>query len=260
MIGCIGVVYNRTSASPPIVSLELGADEFASLAVGCFWFDTRVAFCSPSGREPRYLVSVVVGSDRCGVAVWQGGLEFDSESDLVCVHLCLSVWVGWVCRLRSPLRSRVTHSALRFETHPADKACFSQSFCMFSGAPTNATVGHVRVDVALRSITPCDDGTPPYRERGALVPNRSGLTPKPVPNLPKFESVESRDCIVVAVVPSGDQPITQNKQLRSIYKPLRLPKKASRRCESSQWSLTPVARCVLVAGLTLSLWTWLACE
>jgi hypothetical protein len=86
---------------------------------------------------------VVVGSDRCGVAVWQGGLEFDSESDLVCVHLCLSVWVGWVGRLQSPLRLRVTHSALRFETHPADKACFSQSFCMFSDGPTNATVGDV---------------------------------------------------------------------------------------------------------------------
>jgi len=71
------------------VSLELGAYEFASLAVGCFWFDTRVAFCSPSGREPRYLVSVVVWSDRCGVAVWQGGLEFDSEGDLVSVHLRL---------------------------------------------------------------------------------------------------------------------------------------------------------------------------
>jgi hypothetical protein len=84
---------------------------------------------------------VVVGSDRCGVAVWQGGLEFDSESDLVCVHLRLSVWVGWVWRLRSPLRWRVTHSALRFETHPADKACFPQSFCMFSSVPTNATVG-----------------------------------------------------------------------------------------------------------------------
>jgi hypothetical protein len=86
---------------------------------------------------------VVVGSDRCGVAVWQGGLEFDSESNLVSVHLRLSVWVGLVCSLQSPLRLRVTHSALRFETHPADKACFSQSFCMFSGVPTNATVGPV---------------------------------------------------------------------------------------------------------------------
>ncbi len=43
--------------------------------------------------------------------------------------------------------------------------------------------------------------------------------------------------------------------VRSIYKPLRLPKRASRRCESSQWLRTPVARCVLVAGLTLWLWT-----
>jgi hypothetical protein len=86
---------------------------------------------------------VVVGSDGCGVAVWQGGLEFDSEGDLVCVHLCLSVWVGWVCRLRSRLRSRVTHEALRFGTHPAEKACFPQSFRMFFGRPTNATVGPV---------------------------------------------------------------------------------------------------------------------
>ena len=65
------------------VSFELGAYEFASLLVGCFGFDTRVAFCSPSGGEPRYLVSVVVRTDRCGVAVWEGGLEFNSESDLV---------------------------------------------------------------------------------------------------------------------------------------------------------------------------------
>ncbi len=36
---------------------------------------------------------------------------------------------------------------------------------------------------------------------------------------------------------------------------LRLPKRASRRCESSQWLRTPVAQCVLVAGLTLWLWT-----
>ena len=140
---CVDLVDRVFDLFEAFVSLELGAYEFASLAVGCFWFDACVAFCSPPGREPRYLVSVVVGSDRCGVAVWQGGLEFDSESDLVCVHLRLSVWVGWVCRLRSPLRSRVTHSALRFGTHPADKACFSQSFCMFSGAPTNATVGPV---------------------------------------------------------------------------------------------------------------------
>jgi hypothetical protein len=83
---------------------------------------------------------VVVGSDRCGVAVWEGGLEFNSEGDLVSVHLCLSVWVGLVCRLQSPLRWRVTHSALRLGINPADKACFPQSFCMFSGGPTNATV------------------------------------------------------------------------------------------------------------------------
>jgi hypothetical protein len=31
------------------------------------------------------------------------------------------------------------------------------------------------------------------------------------------------------------------------------------RCESSQWLLKSVARCVLVAGLTLWLWTWQAC-
>ncbi len=106
MIGCIGVVYNRTSASPPIVSLELGADEFASLAVGCFWFDARVAFCSPPGGEPRYLVSVVVGSDRCGVAVWQGGLEFDSESDLVCVHLRLIGRIEQAFMPQKPLMNR----------------------------------------------------------------------------------------------------------------------------------------------------------
>jgi hypothetical protein len=83
---------------------------------------------------------VVVGSDRCGVAIWKGGLEFDSEGDLVSVHLRLSVWVGLVSRLHSPSRLRVTHSALRLGINPADKACFPQSFCMFFGAPTNATV------------------------------------------------------------------------------------------------------------------------
>ena len=45
-----------------------------------------------------------------------------------------------------------------------------------------------------------------------------------------------------------------------ICKPRALPKKASRRCASSRWWLTPAARCVLVAGLILWLWTWRACE
>ncbi len=162
--GCVAVPFNRnvetaTRVDPrsvfvdlvdrvfdlfeAFVPFQLGAYELASLSVGCFWFDARVAFCSPSGGKPRYLVSVVVGSDRCGVAIGQGGLEFDSEGDLVCVHRCLSAGVRFGCRLRSPLRSRVTHEALRFERHPAEKACFSQSFRMFSAAPTNATVGPV---------------------------------------------------------------------------------------------------------------------
>jgi hypothetical protein len=85
----------------------------------------------------------VVGADRCGVAVGQRRFELQTEVDFVCVHLCLSVWVGWVGQLRSPCCWRVSHEALPQREHPADKACFSQSFRMFSGTPTNATHGPV---------------------------------------------------------------------------------------------------------------------
>ena len=81
--------------------------------------------------------------------------------------------------------------------------------------PQTRPLGHIRVDVALGSITPCDDKTPTHRKRGALVPNRSGLATKPVPNLPKLESIESRDRIVVAVVTSGDQPISPAFDIRN---------------------------------------------
>lgn len=102
-------------------------------------------------------------------------------------------------------------------------------------------------------------------------PNR---LPNASQNLADLETMMQRGCGIVCVhyangvhgddvTSEGDHPLLLwtgvTMPVRSVYKPLRLPKKASRRCESSQWSLTPVARCILVAGL-LWLWTWRACE
>jgi hypothetical protein len=121
---------------------------------------------------------VVVGSDRCGIAVGQGGLELDSEGDLVGVHLCFSVGVVWTCRLRSLLRSRVTHEALTCEKHEADKACFDAAFLRLSERPTVPQHG---ATVALEHAPHCWADEPPKREGAPTVaprfkmPNHGGL-------------------------------------------------------------------------------------
>jgi hypothetical protein len=51
---------------------EYRAYKLASFARGVLGSDTSVAFCFPSGWQPRYLVSAVVRSDRCVVGAWEG--------------------------------------------------------------------------------------------------------------------------------------------------------------------------------------------
>jgi hypothetical protein len=112
---------------------------------------------------------VVVGSDRCRVAVGQGGFEFDSEGDLVGVHLCLSVGVGRVCRLRSLLRSRVTHEAQTCGEDPAAHACFDAAFSMFFDRPTVPQHG---ATVASKHAPNYRANEPPKRERAPTVAPR----------------------------------------------------------------------------------------
>jgi hypothetical protein len=56
---------------------EYWAYKLASFARCVFGSDTSVAFCFPSGWQPRYLVSAVVRSDRCVVGAGEGGFEFN---------------------------------------------------------------------------------------------------------------------------------------------------------------------------------------
>ena len=111
--GCVSVPANRYvqaaarihSASASVDSVdrvldllyafnpfEYWAYKLASFAAGVLGSDAAVAFCFPSGWQPGYLVSVVVGADRCVVGAGEGGFEFDSEGDFVCVHRCVPVW------------------------------------------------------------------------------------------------------------------------------------------------------------------------
>jgi hypothetical protein len=114
----------------------------------------------------------VVGSDRCVVAGWQGGLEFDSEGNLVCVQLCLSVWVVWGLRLRSPFRWRVSHEAQTCGEDPADKACFVQAFCMFFERPPVPQLGAA---VATKHVPHDEANQTPERNRVPTV--APGLKP-----------------------------------------------------------------------------------
>jgi hypothetical protein len=76
----------------------------------------------------------VVGSDRCVVGAWEGGFEFDSESDLVCVHRCVPWWFE-VCFATRLLRCDNTHGAMHAKKHPAAFYMFFPVICMFFERP-----------------------------------------------------------------------------------------------------------------------------
>ena len=92
----------------PRSSLQLRADKFAAFTIHHSRLNAAVAFGSPSGWQPRYLVASVVRSDRGRVAVGQGRFEFNSEGDLVGVHGSFPV-VWCVVGFEAPFASRVTH-------------------------------------------------------------------------------------------------------------------------------------------------------
>ena len=102
---------------------EYRAYKLATFAASVLGSNTTVAFCFPSGWQPRYLGTAVVGSDRCVVGAWEGGFEFNSESDLVCVHRVVPVWLK-LCFATRRLRCDNTHGAILFEEPQAN-------FCMF---------------------------------------------------------------------------------------------------------------------------------
>jgi hypothetical protein len=67
----------------------------------------------------------VVGSDRCVVGAGEGGFEFDSEGDFVCVHRCVPVWFE-VCFASRFLRRDDTHEPCVSRNLKRRLACFSQ--------------------------------------------------------------------------------------------------------------------------------------
>lgn len=112
---------------------EYWAYKFASFARVVFGSDTSVAFCFPSGWQPRYLVSAVVGSDRCVVGTGEGCFEFDSESDFVCVHRSVPLWFE-VCFASRFLRRDDTHEpCVSRNIQPVPACFFSNSACFLGG-------------------------------------------------------------------------------------------------------------------------------
>jgi hypothetical protein len=73
---------------------------------------------------------VVVGSDRCGVAVGQGGFKFDSEGDFVGVHRGVPVWYE-VCFTTCSLRFDDTHEPCISRNIQPSLACFFSNFACF---------------------------------------------------------------------------------------------------------------------------------
>jgi hypothetical protein len=104
---------------------EYWAYKLASFAACVLGSDTPVAFCFPSGWQPRYLVSAVVGSDRCVVGAGEGGFEFNSEGDFVCVHRSVPLWFE-VCFASRFLRRDDTHEPCVSRNIQPIPACFSQ--------------------------------------------------------------------------------------------------------------------------------------
>ncbi len=111
---------------------EYRAYKLASFARGVLGSDTSVAFCFPSGWQPRYLVSAVVRSDRCVVGAWEGGFEFNSEGDFVCVHRSVPLWFE-VCFASRFLRRDDTHEPCVSRNIQPIPACFSSNSACFLG-------------------------------------------------------------------------------------------------------------------------------
>ncbi len=111
-------------------TFEYRAYKLASFARGVLGSDTSVAFCFPSGWQPRYLVSAVVRSDRCVVGAWEGGFEFNSEGDFVCVHRSVPLWFE-VCFASRFLRRDDTHEPCVSRNIQPISACFSSNSACF---------------------------------------------------------------------------------------------------------------------------------
>ncbi len=109
---------------------EYRAYKLASFARGVLGSDTSVAFCFPSGWQPRYLVSAVVRSDRCVVGAWEGGFEFNSEGDFVCVHRSVPLWFE-VCFASRFLHRDDTHEPCVSRNIQPIPACFSSNSACF---------------------------------------------------------------------------------------------------------------------------------
>lgn len=137
-----------------LAASQLRADELAALPIHRFRPDAAVAFGSPTFGQPGDLVSAVVRSDRCRVAVWQGGFEFNSEGNLVGVHSFGSL-CGWVVRSRGGYRPRVTHMSHAFpRTSSQEKQLFAGISHVYAGRPW--ATGLARVASGKRAIKDAD--------------------------------------------------------------------------------------------------------
>jgi hypothetical protein len=126
-VDLVDSVLDLTYAFSPF---EYWAYKLASFARGVLGSDASIAFCFPSGWQPRYLVSAVVRSDRCVVSAWEGGFEFNSEGDFVCVHRSVPLWFEVFFASRF-LRRDDTHEPCVSRNIQPIPACFSSNFACF---------------------------------------------------------------------------------------------------------------------------------
>ena len=126
----VDLVDRVLDLSYAINPFEYWAYKLASFARVVFGSDTSVAFCFPSGWQPRYLVSAVVGSDRCVVGTGEGGFEFNSEGDFACVHRSVPLWFE-VCFASRFLRRDDTHEPCVSRNIQPIPACFSSNSACF---------------------------------------------------------------------------------------------------------------------------------
>ncbi len=163
--GCVSVPANRyvqtaariysTPASVDLVDrvldlayafspFEYRAYKLASFARGVLGSDTSVAFCFPSGWQPRYLVSAVVGP--IGVLSVLGRVVSNSIPKAISFAFIVLFLCGSRCVFASRfLRRDDTHEPCVSRNIQPIPACFSSNFACFLGGHRCPTLRHCRV-------------------------------------------------------------------------------------------------------------------
>ncbi len=123
---------------------EYWAYKLASFAAGVLGSDAPVAFCFPSGWQPRYLVPVVVGSDRCVVGARR--VVSNSIPKAISFAFIVAFLCGSRCVLRRVFCVAMTHMSHAFRGTSSEVLHVFSVISMFSERlPVAPTLRHRRV-------------------------------------------------------------------------------------------------------------------